>query len=223
MNENLFEIFRRSFPADLGRTFLERPDGSALSYADLLDLSGRVAQVLAGPGREARRPRRGPGREERRGADALPRLPARRGGLPAAEHRLHGGRDPLLPGRRRAGPVRLPARSSRRRWRSWPASSACRTSQTLGEQGDGSLMGQGRRPPCAGARRRAARPRTTSPPSSTPPAPPAAPRAPCSATATSPRTPRPCATPGASPPTTGCCTRCRSSTPTACSSPPTSR
>ena len=46
MNENLFEIFRRSFPADLGRVFLERPDGSVLSYADLLDLSGRVAQVL---------------------------------------------------------------------------------------------------------------------------------------------------------------------------------
>ena len=41
MNENLFEIFRRSFPADLGRVFLERPDGSVLSYADLLDLSGR--------------------------------------------------------------------------------------------------------------------------------------------------------------------------------------
>ena len=46
MTENLFEIFRRSFPADLGRIFLERPDGSTLSYADLLDLSGRVAQVL---------------------------------------------------------------------------------------------------------------------------------------------------------------------------------
>jgi malonyl-CoA/methylmalonyl-CoA synthetase len=46
MNENLFEIFRRSFPADLGRTFIERPDGSILSYADLLDLSGRIAQVL---------------------------------------------------------------------------------------------------------------------------------------------------------------------------------
>ena len=27
MNENLFEIFRQSFPADLSRTFLERPDG----------------------------------------------------------------------------------------------------------------------------------------------------------------------------------------------------
>ena len=31
MNENLFEIFRRDFPTDLGRVFLERPDGSVLS------------------------------------------------------------------------------------------------------------------------------------------------------------------------------------------------
>jgi hypothetical protein len=31
MNENLFELFRRHFPTDLGRTFLERPDGSVLS------------------------------------------------------------------------------------------------------------------------------------------------------------------------------------------------
>ncbi|MFL5335794.1 MAG: malonate--CoA ligase [Geminicoccaceae bacterium] len=46
MNENLFEIFRRSFPADRGRTFIERPNGSVLSYGDLLDLSGRVARVL---------------------------------------------------------------------------------------------------------------------------------------------------------------------------------
>lgn len=46
MDENLFATFRRCFPADLGRTFLERPDGSTLTYADLLDLSGRVARVL---------------------------------------------------------------------------------------------------------------------------------------------------------------------------------
>lgn len=46
MNENLFELFRRHFPADLDRTFIERPDGSTLSYADLLDRSGRVARVL---------------------------------------------------------------------------------------------------------------------------------------------------------------------------------
>ncbi len=46
MNENLFELFRRHFPADLDRTFIERPDGSTLSYADLLDRSGRVARIL---------------------------------------------------------------------------------------------------------------------------------------------------------------------------------
>ena len=46
MNENLFEIFRQSFPSDLGRTFLERPDGSRLSYGDVVELSGRVARVL---------------------------------------------------------------------------------------------------------------------------------------------------------------------------------
>jgi malonyl-CoA/methylmalonyl-CoA synthetase len=47
MSENLFETFRRSLPADpTARPFLERPDGSTLSYADLLDLSGRMAKVL---------------------------------------------------------------------------------------------------------------------------------------------------------------------------------
>ncbi|MFO1049822.1 MAG: malonyl-CoA synthase [Geminicoccaceae bacterium] len=46
MSENLFEILRRAFPADLGHVFLERPDGGTLSYADLLDGSARVAQVL---------------------------------------------------------------------------------------------------------------------------------------------------------------------------------
>ena len=46
MDENLFEAFRRSFPADPGRAFIERPDGSAISYGDVLDLSGRVAKVL---------------------------------------------------------------------------------------------------------------------------------------------------------------------------------
>jgi malonyl-CoA/methylmalonyl-CoA synthetase len=50
VSDNLFAIFRSRFPADLGRVFLERPDGSRLSYADLIDLSGRVAGVLAGLG-----------------------------------------------------------------------------------------------------------------------------------------------------------------------------
>ena len=47
MNENLFQTFRRSFPPDLSQPFIERPDGTQLSYADLLDLSSRAARVLA--------------------------------------------------------------------------------------------------------------------------------------------------------------------------------
>ena len=45
MIDNLFTAFRRTFP-EPSRIFLERPDGTTLSYGDLLDLSGRVATVL---------------------------------------------------------------------------------------------------------------------------------------------------------------------------------
>ena len=46
MSENLFTIFKNCFPADLSKMFLWRPDGSALSYADLVELSGRLANAL---------------------------------------------------------------------------------------------------------------------------------------------------------------------------------
>jgi malonyl-CoA/methylmalonyl-CoA synthetase len=46
MSENLFAIFQNHFPADQTRVFLGRPDGTALSYADLADISGRLASVL---------------------------------------------------------------------------------------------------------------------------------------------------------------------------------
>ena len=46
MSENLFTIFKNRFPADLSKMFLWRPDGSALSYADLVELSGRLANTL---------------------------------------------------------------------------------------------------------------------------------------------------------------------------------
>jgi malonyl-CoA/methylmalonyl-CoA synthetase len=50
MSENLFTIFKNRFPADLSKVFLWRPDGSALSYADLVELSGRLANALKGLG-----------------------------------------------------------------------------------------------------------------------------------------------------------------------------
>ena len=46
MSENLFTIFKNRFPTDLSKIFLWRPDGSALSYADLVELSGRLANAL---------------------------------------------------------------------------------------------------------------------------------------------------------------------------------
>ncbi|MGY2902150.1 malonate--CoA ligase [Bradyrhizobium sp. URHC0002] len=46
MSGNLFTIFKNRFPADLSKVFLWRPDGSALSYADLAELSGRFANAL---------------------------------------------------------------------------------------------------------------------------------------------------------------------------------
>jgi malonyl-CoA/methylmalonyl-CoA synthetase len=46
MSENLFTLFTARFPQDRSRVFLERPDGSVLTYADLLDRSGRLANTL---------------------------------------------------------------------------------------------------------------------------------------------------------------------------------
>jgi len=46
MSENLFTTFQSRLPADQTRVFLERPDGTTLSYADLADISGRLASVL---------------------------------------------------------------------------------------------------------------------------------------------------------------------------------
>src|SRR5215203_4989888 len=46
MSENLFTTFQSRSPADQTRVFLERPDGTTLSYADLADISGRLATAL---------------------------------------------------------------------------------------------------------------------------------------------------------------------------------
>src|SRR5215470_13060359 len=46
MSENLFTLFTARFPQDRSRVFLERPDGSVLTYADLLDRSGKLANTL---------------------------------------------------------------------------------------------------------------------------------------------------------------------------------
>jgi malonyl-CoA/methylmalonyl-CoA synthetase len=43
----LYEVFRSRFPTDLNRPFIENDDGRRLTWADLDDLSGRYARVLA--------------------------------------------------------------------------------------------------------------------------------------------------------------------------------
>jgi malonyl-CoA/methylmalonyl-CoA synthetase len=50
MSENLFEIFTSRSPADQTRTFLERADGRKVSYADLVEMSGRLASALSALG-----------------------------------------------------------------------------------------------------------------------------------------------------------------------------
>ena len=46
MSENLFTLFTARFPQDRSRVFLARPDGSVLTYADLLDRSGFAYRYL---------------------------------------------------------------------------------------------------------------------------------------------------------------------------------
>ena len=54
MNRNLFARLAEGFPADRRERFLETASGTALSFADLLDQSGRIATLLksngVGPG-----------------------------------------------------------------------------------------------------------------------------------------------------------------------------
>ena len=222
MNENLFEIFRRSFPADLGRTFLERPDGSRSQ------LRRRASSCRAGWRRCCRISASAPGdrvaAQVEKSAEALMLyLGSLRAGavyLPlntaytAGEIRYFlGDAEPTLFVCRPEleGQMAELGRGARRSARADPGRAWRR--QPLGQ-------GAGRR----GRRRRRAaqqgRPRGL-------------PlhlghHRPVQGRHAQPWQPRlqrgdACATPGGSPPTTGCCTRCRSSTPTACSSPPTSR
>jgi malonyl-CoA/methylmalonyl-CoA synthetase len=46
MSENVFAIFRRCFPADLAKAFLQRPDGSTLAYADVIAHSAQIAHAM---------------------------------------------------------------------------------------------------------------------------------------------------------------------------------
>ena len=44
MNDNLFSRLRANFP-ESETTFIEKPDGSKISYADVVNMSGRLANA----------------------------------------------------------------------------------------------------------------------------------------------------------------------------------
>ena len=215
MNANLYALFERHFPdgaeqpclADPGRAGhpLRRPRRDVGAHR------ARARRRRLPPGR----PRRGAGRQALGGARALPRVPARRARLPAAQHRLPARRARLLLRRRRAARDRLPAGAPRA---SIAALAPDATVLTLGagerhaarpRGGDrpttfdtvASRAGRPRRDPLHVGHDRPLEGRDADPPQ---------PRV-----ATRWRWSRP----GASRAATCCCTRCRSITCTACSSP----
>ncbi len=47
MNQNLYSLLSSRFPQDLSRPFIETPEGRIYSYDDLVEISGRFAQVLS--------------------------------------------------------------------------------------------------------------------------------------------------------------------------------
>jgi malonyl-CoA/methylmalonyl-CoA synthetase len=53
LSANAFSLFRSRFPSDLSAPFLESPDGSTLSYGEMIAFSGRLANVLRGWGIKA--------------------------------------------------------------------------------------------------------------------------------------------------------------------------
>ena len=52
MSDNLYDLFRSRFPSDRDKTFIEVPGGNTYSYADLENISGRYARLLADLGVE---------------------------------------------------------------------------------------------------------------------------------------------------------------------------
>ena len=203
---NLYSLFRSRFPADPDAPFLIEPDGTELSYAALDERTGVARRPARRAGRRPGRPGRDPGR--RRASRACSSISPR-----------------FAPARstcRSTRPIRRPRSAISSRIPSRPCSSAIpargaapRRTETLDGAGRSGAAGRSR---LRGRGARAGRPRRH----------PLHLRhdRPLQGRDADPRQPRlqrrdaarGLAVHGAG---TGCSTPCRSSTPTACSSPPT--
>ena len=96
MNANLYSLFERHFPDGAEQPFLVIPNGPVVHYDDLAAASAQVANALVAAGCR-------PGDRVAAQVDkhwhvarALPRLPARRARLSAAQHRLSAQRARLF-------------------------------------------------------------------------------------------------------------------------------
>ena len=197
------------------RSSLETPDGSTLTYGGLLQDTARYANALAAQGAEARRPGGRPGREEPRGDHPLSRGGAGGRGLPAAQHGLHRRRARLFHRRCRAGAGDRRSRAARGDRAHRAGARRCRWRRSTPEAAEAVIeRARGQQTEFADAERgpddlaalalhlrhdRALQGRHADP--GQPPV----------------QCPGPDRAIGASRRTTCCCTRCRSSIPTACS------
>ena len=218
MNENLYALFESRFPADRApAAAASSMSGAELSYAQAEAGSARYASLLAQPGR------RSPAIASPCRWRNLPRrcslyLACLRAGLvylPLNSAYQEGEIGYFLED---AEPAVVIAQPSSMAWLRAAREAPGHRATCSGSTRTARARWTERRSAARALRRRSRARPTTSPRSSIPRAPPGAPRARCSRTATSRRTRSRCTARGASARTTCWCTCCRSSTCTASSS-----
>ena len=164
----------RAAPRQAGDRRARRP---SLTYGELFARAGRAARALVESRRRAGRPRRGADRQVARRDRAGARLLRGRRGAAAAQHRLYARRARVFPRRRRAGADDVPPGSARGRARDRRQARPRRGRKPRRATATGASPSGSPRRATNCRRSRAAT--TISPRSSTPPAPPGAPRARC--------------------------------------------
>ena len=171
MNENLYALFESRFPADRAAPLLLLPDGDTLTYAAAEAGSARFAAFLTSLGV---RPGDRVAVQVEKSVEALMlylAVPARGLRLPAAQHRLPGSEIEYFVGNAEPAVVVLQPRSNSRGWSRSRLASASRTCSPSTSTAAAACSSARASAPERFATVRSAR-AATSPPSSTPAAPP---------------------------------------------------